>query len=383
MENFGVYIHVPFCVRKCPYCDFYSIAVGDEAPPWREYLVALRRQLDLCVFAGLSGRRMIESIYFGGGTPSLMPPEFFGGVLKELALRFPFAGGAEVSFEANPATVRKDWFCEMKEIGATRASIGVQSFDDDLLGKLGRLHGAVQAMQAIAEAEDAGLCDVGIDLMYAIPGETEARLEDDIKTAMTFQPSHISAYQLTLEEGTVMKAMVDKAEMHMLSDEEAIRQMRIVERMLRRVGWKRYEISNYAKEGRECRHNVNYWRYGEYIGLGPAATSFIREPSGENFARRMIVDPDVASYLSDAARLEIEDIGKRTAMTEFSFMGLRMMDGISESRFKALFGADFDDVYGEAVQELVQGGMLARDGDRIGLTPRGIEISNSVFEKFV
>lgn len=373
---FGIYVHIPFCLRKCDYCDFYSMPIGRKPPPHEEYLKAMLAQLDADAPA-FAGRR-VSTIYFGGGTPSLMPPGFFESLLSSIARRFSIEAGAEISCEANPATADLAWLRRVRSTGITRLSIGVQSFQDRLLEVLGRAHTSGEAMRAIAEAQDAGFDSVSLDLMYAIPGETSSDLEEDVRTAMTFQPQHISAYQLTLEQGTLLHERFSAADREKFpSDEEQLKQMRIVARMLDRGGWRRYEISNFARPGFECRNNLNYWRYGEYLGLGAGATS-------HGFARRWTQARDAAAYIAGkVAPAEDEAIGRRTAMAEFCFMGLRAVDGISSADFKRLFGEEFEEVFPGEAGVLVGEGLASQEGGRLALTQRGIEISNRVFERFM
>jgi len=391
---FGIYVHIPFCLNKCDYCDFFSIPCSRESVPEGGYLEAVLGQLERERHAhGLGGRR-ISSVYFGGGTPSLMSPAFFESVMSALGGCFVLDEGLEVSAEINPATADAAWFMGAREAGITRASIGAQSFDDGLLRGLGRIHTAEEAMRAVAEAQDARFESVGIDLIFGIPGETRTALEDDVRTAMTFQPQHISAYQLTLEEGTPLFERLrgrDSSIVTRDSEDKHLEQMRIVARMLSRGGWERYEISNFSKPGSECRHNLNYWRYGEYLGLGAGATSFIYDGTSHEsrvtshgFARRWTQVKDVSRYVGGAGELEeSEGIDVRTAMAEFCFLGLRTTAGFDEARFYGTFGESFEDIYGEVAGRLASDGLLARSDGRIMLTSKGIELANQVFERFL
>lgn len=372
---FGIYVHIPFCLKKCDYCDFFSVPCDRSSVPENEYLDAVLKQIERDIGSqGIEGRE-VASVYFGGGTPSLMSPAFFTTLLNSLRRRFQLRADAEVSCEVNPKTADVEWFKGARRAGITRASIGVQSFDDGLLSKLGRVHTAEDAMQAVAEAQDAGFDSVGIDLMFGIPGETVRMLEDDVRTAMTFQPEHISAYQLTVEEGTPLALATGGV--HPISDDELLEQMRIVARMIERGGWKRYEISNYAKPGFECRHNMNYWRYGEYLGLGAGATSFLS-------ARRWTQVRDMTEYMRGTGeRAESEEIDVETQMAEFCFLGLRTADGIDGGDFERRFDREFDQTYGDIELELTRDGLVLRSQGRIMLSPRGIELSNQVFERFL
>lgn len=380
----GIYIHIPFCVRKCDYCDFYSIPIERSGVPVGGYLSAVERQLGRDVKnLNLEGRR-VESVYFGGGTPSLMPPHFFKEILDGIDRRFSVADDVEISCEANPATADSDWLKKIKLVGVTRISIGIQSFHPRLLSNLGRIHTSDDGMRFIAEAEDAGFGAVGLDLMFGIPGESVSDLEEDVKIAMTFQPQHLSVYQLTLEDETPLKRKFEESILDPVSEGDALRQMRVAARMLGRGGWGRYEISNFARPGFECRHNVNYWTYGEYLGLGAGATSFVRTEGKGSFGKRWTETKDIQSYLSGAQGvLESEEIAGDTAMSEFCFLGLRMTGGIGRDEFEKLFGVEFDRIYARACEGLVLDGLLSDDGRRLKLTERGLELSNLVFEKFI
>jgi oxygen-independent coproporphyrinogen-3 oxidase len=390
---FGIYVHIPFCLKKCDYCDFYSIPCSRDSVPEKKYLDAVIRQLGSN--AEIFSNRIMTSVYFGGGTPSLMSPEFFAQLLESLKSKLKLGGDVEVSCEVNPKTVDAAWFDGARRVGITRASIGVQSFSDELLGRLGRVHTAEDAMQAIAEAQDAGFDSVGVDLMFGIPGESVAVLEDDVRTAMTFQPRHISAYQLTIEEGTPLYERLEGRDSSLVtrdSEDEILEQMRIVARMLSRGGWSRYEISNFAKPGFECRHNMNYWRYGEYLGLGAGATSFLYDETtshelrvtSHGFGRRWTQVRDVKKYMKGTGEFaESEEIDLRTAMAEFCFLGLRTLDGIDAGDFEGRFGRGFEDVYGDIERGLVDDGLILRSKGRIMLSAKGIELSNQVFERFL
>lgn len=386
----SIYVHIPFCLKKCDYCDFFSVPCARADVPHEAYLRALVAQLerDAVRFAG----RTVGSIYCGGGTPSLVPAAFFVTLREAIAERFALSGDLEFSCEVNPATADAAWFRDMRTAGVTRASIGVQSFQPEPLALLGRAHTADDAMRAIAEAQEAGFQSVSCDLIFAIPGETMAQLEDDLRIAMTFQPEHLSAYGLTIEEGTPFAARyacgARNAECGM-TEAEQLKQFRVVGRMLPRSGWPRYEISNFAKPGFECRHNLNYWRYGSYLGLGAGATSFCFSGHGSRvtdheFARRWTQIRDIDSYIAGSTKLaESEDIDQRTAMGEFCFLGLRTTEGIAPSDFEQRFGVPFDERYGRAVRHLIDEGLLERADDRVRITPRGLELSNQVFTRFI
>lgn len=373
---FSIYIHIPFCLRKCAYCDFFSLPVSKGDIPHKEYLDSITRQLDRDADKFCLKGQTVGSVYFGGGTPSLMPASFFEEVLGLAALNFSLGADAEISCEVNPATCSPKWFGDIRVAGVNRVSIGVQSFDDRLLRALGRIHSSEDAMRAIAEALDTGFKSVSVDLMYAIYDQSMPELEDDLRTVMTFQPQHISAYELTCERRTT------NDESHTDGDDK-LKQMRIVARMLSRGGWPRYEISNFAKPGFECRHNLNYWRYGEYLGLGAGATSFMRSQN-QNIAKRWTQVRDLKKYIAGSQEYaDEEEIGPKTAMGEFCFLNLRKIEGINFASFKEIFGADFENIYKDECRSAIEDGLLVETSGGVALTPKGTELSNCVFQKFI
>ena len=378
----SIYVHIPFCLKKCAYCDFYSVEKRPSDIPCDEYLASLKKQLDEDLKRFELGGREVTSIYFGGGTPSMMSPEFFNSILSEIGGLFRLNSDVEISCEVNPASVDLRWFEGAKKAGINRVTIGVQSFDDHLLKILGRIHDSEDAMRCIAESQESGFSNVGLDIIYGIPGEGMDKLEDDLKTAMTFQPTHVSAYALTVEDDTPLAKRIDDGESALPPDEKIVKQMRLVTRMLGRVGWKRYEISNFAKPGFESRHNINYWRYGEYLGLGAGATSFMR--GGGKYGERWTIARDLESYLGGELKyVEDETLSREDAMFEFCFMGLRSVGGIDKPRFEELFDVSFDDRYGAVIEEIV-GASLAFDDSRfLRLSDRGFELSNQVFQMFI
>ena len=429
----GLYIHIPWCAAKCAYCDFFSLPTRPDRIPQDEYLRALTHQMDDAVARGMFEGREVGSIYIGGGTPSLMPSAWYARLLDAVRARCRIDADAEITCEANPATADASWFSAMAAHGVTRLSLGVQSFRDDALTALGRVHTAADALRAIAEAQDAGFSSVSVDLMFGLPHETIKEVEHDLRTAMTFQPQHISAYQLTIEEGTPLAACraKDTLMIGIPSDDDVLTQLRLVKRMLSSGGWEPYEISNFAKKGYACRHNLNYWRYGEYLGLGAGATSFMTygchpersaaeskdplhfltpmtkardssascasgtvpyvnaSPSvqvGRNDSNysRWTMTRDLARYLHDPIVEDAcEELSPRTAEGEFCFMGLRMSEGIARDEFTRRFGVSLDDVFPGVVASLAAEGLAIDEGGRLTLTPRGRELSNTVFTRFV
>lgn len=400
----AIYIHIPYCLGKCAYCDFHSLPIAASEIPHEAYARALLKQLKRDVARLNLSASPVETLFFGGGTPSLMPTSFFSEVIAGIDQQVGLTANAEITIEANPATVSGTWFHEVRTLGVNRISLGVQTFHPELLTLLGRRHTADEAMEAIALAQDASFPSLSVDLMFGIPGETTAMLEDDVRTVMTFQPNHISAYALTLEDGTPLTLASQQGTLEPLDDDQALEQFRIVARMLDRGKRPRYEISNFASPGAECRHNLNYWRYGNYLGLGSGATSFLHaqdksatsNPQGDlfaqtsaksadqTFARRWTQTRDVKAYLAGSNALESsEEIDLLTAMAEFCFLGLRTTEGITRTDFQHVFEIPLDDLYAETIEDLVRENLITDQGNRIALTQQGIEISNRVFERFL
>ena len=380
-DSFGIYVHVPFCAKRCWYCDFYTVA-RDGALPHREYLAALISQLDKDVMTFNLSQRELSTLFFGGGTPSLMPASFFDQLLEALSQHFSFSTDLEVTAEVNPATVGPDWFRDVRGAGVTRISMGVQSFNDRLLKRLGRNHTASEAIRAISEAKATGFKSVSCDLMFANPEESDADLESDIQTASLLKPDHISAYQLTLGEHKI------RAQNAFVPEEVQLDQMRITSDLLERSGWKRYEISNFATPGHECRHNMLYWRYGNYLGLGTGASSFLKNPQHErkeeSFGRRFTCIRNIDKYIGGSRAMEEEEvITLRTAMGEFCFLGLRTTEGISSAHFAELFGVELPSIFEAELQELISKRMMRATIEGYALTERGFELSNQIAAKFV
>lgn len=383
----SIYVHIPFCIKKCSYCDFFSLPISNKnSVPHQRYCGALLKQFSADVSKLNLGDSGVSSVYFGGGTPSVMPVSFYEKILWALGTTMIFQGDVEITCEVNPGTVDDNWFKGMVDAGVNRFSIGVQTFDDSMLKSLGRIHSIKDSEVAIAEAQDSGVGRVSIDLMYGLPGQSLADIENDLRIAMTFQPDHISAYQLTIETGTELEQDIrsGKSTIRMPSEDEVLSQLRLVRRMLQRGGWDPYEISNFARPSSVCRHNLHYWRYGEYLGLGSGATSFLKNKSKDTYAMRWTVLRNVESYLKGNIKIEDKDkIGLRTAMGEYCFMGLRTSEGISLSAFKVEFGVSFDKVFPGIVDELTEKELVRLSDGRLSLTEKGVELSNTVFREFV
>lgn len=364
----GVYIHVPFCVQKCKYCDFVSFANRSE---YRDrYIESLADEMKK--YKG----EYADTVFIGGGTPTSLSAIGLDRLLSYTNENFCIADGAEFTVEANPGTVDGEKLEILKRNGVNRISIGVQSFCDGELKKIGRIHTAKEADDAIDAARACGFDNVSIDIISALPGQTLESFKRTLYHAVEKNPDHISCYSLILEKNTPLYAEYESGEL-ILPDEDTEREMYdFACDFLDKNGYAQYEISNFAKKGKESRHNIKYWQCSEYIGLGASAHSYYK---GKRFSNTC----DLSSYLSGKYRLENEEeLSLEDKIEEFMIMGLRMMCGVNRNEFKKRFNIALDDVYKSEIEKFTKGGFLEDDGMNIRLTKRGIPVSNSVMCEF-
>ena len=391
MMSFSLYVHIPYCQAKCPYCDFNSYAAATW--PERDYTRALIREIESrrreSPFAGES----LRTVFFGGGTPSLFAPESIGAILETANRCFPIERDAEVTLEANPGTVSEAKLAGLRAAGVNRLSLGAQSFNDETLRFLGRIHDADQTRQAAAMAHRIGFDRLNLDLIFAAPGQTLASVLADVEQAAALGPDHISAYNLTFEEGTAFFTDLKRGRIRALASDEQAAMYAAVRAELPRRGYAMYEISNYARPGHEARHNLTYWRAQTYLGVGAGAHSFALATSAapaapDGYGRRWWNERNPGRYIEMAARDGCaesggEEIDHPTAASEFVFLNLRLREGFAEQEFAARLGRRFDDVFGAQTARLVEGGLLVRSAGRIFLSDRGLELADSVFAEFV
>jgi oxygen-independent coproporphyrinogen-3 oxidase len=380
LKNLSIYIHWPFCLSKCPYCDFNSSAASKiDHEAWRE---AFRREIGF--YGELLKDRQIATIFFGGGTPSLMEEKTVGTILDEIAKQWPFAEGAEISLEANPSSAEARKFKTFRALGINRLSLGVQSFDNTALKFLGRAHDAATACRAI-EAAASVFPRFSFDLIYAYAGQTEKAWRDEIERALSFKPKHLSCYQLTLEEGTVFSKRKDRKKL-IWPTEEAALLYETTNDILAATGLPSYEVSNYAAVGEECRHNLVYWNYEDYIGLGPGAHGrFVLD--GQRWATADLRSPDLwlARVLEKGeGRDSLENLSGDQAKEEALLMGLRLTEGINLAAWREKFGEDFEKfIAPEKIKSLVLSGFLQRTENHLAATPGGRLRLNAVIEKMI
>ncbi len=376
-KKLELYFHIPFCVRKCLYCDFLS-APGDEATK-NAYMEAL--------LAEVRGRAeeykeyVVDTIFIGGGTPSVVEGVWMERLLELVREVFCVSEAAEVTIEVNPGTVDADKLQRYRAAGINRLSIGLQSAKDEELKALGRIHTRKEFFRTYELARTVGFTNVNVDIMSALPGQTYESYCETLNAIMELepQPEHISAYSLIVEEGTPFFEMEEKG-MLALPDEDCERQMYDQTAvLLGKHGYKRYEISNYAKEGYLCRHNCGYWCRTEYVGFGIGAASLVQNKRFQN-------GNNLAKYLENplSSRCHMQELTKEEQMEEFMFLGLRMCKGVSRTEFCQLFGVEPEEIYGDIIEKNIRDGLLEyQEEDKLALTKKGMDISNYVMAQFL
>ena len=380
----SLYLHIPFCIRKCSYCDFLS-SPQDEGTR-EEYVQALIREI-LVQGDCFSGTK-VDTIFFGGGTPSILTEKQISRIMEAVHASFSVRPDAEISLEMNPGTAEPDKLRAFRQAGINRLSIGVQSLHDDELRLLGRIHTAAQAETAFLQAREAGFENINIDLISALPGQTPEKWEYNLSKAINWKPEHISAYSLIIEPGTAFAEMQEKGQLLPVPGEEDDRTIyHTTGKILSRAGYRQYEISNYALPGKECRHNIGYWTGHEYLGLGIGAASYIR---GCRFSNT----PDLSFYLEalkkaadgsdlESIREEVHSLTDKEKMEEFMFLGLRMTDGTDAGEFERRFGRSLESVYGDVIRRHIRQGVAEHTQKGIRLTARGIDVSNYVLADYL
>lgn len=363
----GLYLHIPFCASKCVYCDFASYPHREMA--WEPYLRALCGEM-ASWRERMEGHEVI-SVFLGGGTPSLLSEAQIARLLESAASQFRISPDAEITMEANPGTLTLPKLRACRAAGVNRLSLGVQAMDDRLLRRLGRIHTVREAVDAVEMARTAGFDNVSLDLMYALPGQSRADWRSTLRDAVALEPEHISAYSLIVEEGTPLARQVARGEAELPDEDAAVDMHREAVRFLSEAGYERYEISNYARPGRACRHNIIYWERGEYLGLGCAAHSLVGETRFEN-------PRDLDRYLAGERQLNVEHIDRQEAMEEMLMLATRMCRGMNLADYRRQFGEDFLRTRMRTLERLRKMGLVEWSADFLWLTERGLELQNAV-----
>jgi oxygen-independent coproporphyrinogen III oxidase len=372
---YGIYIHIPFCVRKCPYCDFYSVTDLSLIP---RFVGAVIREIEMSDRSPVA----VDTIFFGGGTPSVLTAGQISDIVGAIRRCFDVSPDAEITMEVNPGTIDvRDLRCFHKA-GVNRVNIGIQSFSDPALGFLGRIHSAAEGLCAFEAARCAGIDNIGIDLIFGLPGQTPALWQQDLETAVRLGPEHLSCYQLTYETGTRMSVDLDAKKFYALSEENAAEMFDQTGRFLASAGYARYEISNFAvSPSRRSRHNLKYWTFAPYLGFGPSAHSFAGCRRSWNVAR---IDDYLARMAAGESPTEGEEAIDRTReMTEAIYLGLRLADGISITGFNDCFQADFSDIFGKGSALMESMGLLKTENGQCRLTHQGMRFADAIAARLI
>ena len=371
-----LYVHIPFCVRKCRYCDFLSAPAG---PPEQEaYLQALLREIGgLPLTPEERASRRIVSLFIGGGTPSLPAGEFIEKIVEKLKKEFIFSPDAEITIEANPGTLTIEKLQSYRRCGINRISLGLQSPKEKELQILGRIHTSRDFLESFQMARECGFSNINVDLMFALPGQTCEGWRENLRWTARLEPEHISAYSLIVEEGTPFASM----ELNLPGEDEEYRMYEDTAEILSGYGYSQYEISNYARDGFSCRHNEGYWKRRDYLGLGLGAASLYKEQRYSN-TRSM------EEYLKDSGepgriRKDFVCLSVREQMEEFMFLGLRMTAGVEEQEFFARFGRTMEEIYGSVLKKYEQTGFLQHTDGFWKFTRKGIHVSNYILADFL
>ena len=368
-----IYIHIPFCKKKCNYCAFNSKTFFDDEV--ENYVDALTTEISLT-----TNHYPLSTIYFGGGTPSILNLKQFEKIFNALNRNFAVEKNAEITAEINPGTVDENFLRELKNLGVNRLSVGCQSFDDKILKTLGRIHTSKTALSTVATAKNF-FDNISVDLMYALPGQTLKNLRDDLKIISALDIQHISIYGLEVEEGTKFFELNQQNKLNLPSDEICSDMYDFITEKIPALGFSRYEVSNFAKKNFESRHNSGYWTGKNYFGFGAGAHSFIKNLRTSNVA-------DVATYIKKIRAgeniSEVEEIlTEKNFMEEFCFLGLRMAEGISTKIFQERFNKNIFDIYGAVLEKYFKLNLLKLEGERIFFTARGFKVSNIILADFL
>ena len=381
MEKLGIYVHIPFCKKKCKYCDFISFSCDEEI--YTKYVEALINEIKNTSKNIISSIHEVSTIYIGGGTPSLIDSKYIEEIIETIYQNIRVAGNAEITIEVNPGTVTREKLETYKKLGINRLSIGLQTTDNELLSLIGRIHTYEEFLDTYNMAREIGFTNINVDLMLALPTQTEKMLVDSLLKVINLNPNHISLYSLVLEEGTVLEKEIEEGK-YKLVDEELERKMyHKTKNILEKNGYNHYEISNFAKKGFESKHNLDCWDQREYLGFGLAAHSYYRN-------KRFSNTNDLDEYINNISKfnftknVEVHELQDREAKAkEFMLLGLRKINGVSISEFERRFRVHPLFYFRFEISRLDEEGLLEVELDDIRLTKKGLDLANQVFEAFV
>ena len=412
----GLYIHIPFCVRKCRYCDFLSAPASDSTQA--AYLRSLNGQIrafgnrlqadsalnpsadnsNASTNRSLTSGYVVDSIFIGGGTPSLLSSSQMTELMDTVRESFVLSSDAEITAECNPGTVTEEKLCAYKKAGINRLSIGLQSSDNKELALLGRIHTWEDFLSTFQLARNVGFDNINIDVMGSLPGQTPASYQKTLERVLTLRPEHISAYSLIIEEGTpfydeygdedTCRACSGDGRKSLPSEDEVVQMDELTWKLLAQAGYEHYEISNYALSGRQCKHNLKYWHCGEYLGVGTGAASYIRKKN-DFFRLKILTDTTKFAQINWESPesiftcfLECEPLTRFEQMEEMAFLGLRTKEGVRLADFYTRFGETFDEVYGDVIKRYTAMGMMQADDTHVALTLKGMEVANWIMADF-
>lgn len=403
MNGLEIYIHIPFCVKKCDYCDFLSAPADLETK--EKYVEALINEIKLN--KNKMSEYVVDTVFIGGGTPSLLEENQISKIMSVLRDNCNMSENPEITIECNPGTITESKLLEYKKSGINRISFGLQSANDEELKSIGRIHNYAGFLESYNLARKCGFDNINVDLMSALPGQTLKSYEETLNKVVRLEPEHISAYSLIVEENTLMYDRVKKAQIkgiNILPDEESERKMYyLTNNILRSNGYRKYEISNYSKPGKECKHNIGYWQRKEYLGFGIGAASLYKENRYNNISdiNKYIevltnnIKENSISNVGNSSEVEnqvnilnsivknLQQLTERDRMEEFMFLGLRMMEGVSMEKFERYFGKPYMEVYGKVQKRMEDKRFLINDNGYVKLTEFGIDLSNYVMSEFL
>lgn len=374
MKNIGIYIHIPFCASKCLYCDFNSWAGKEGLMP--EYFKALTREIKDC-----PEKANVSSIFIGGGTPSVVDQGYIGEIMEKLCDKFTIAADAEITIESNPGTLNRDKLRAYKSYGINRLSMGLQSTEDRLLKIIGRRHSFQDFLNNYNDAVKCGFTNINADLMFSLPDQSLTDWDNSLKIISELGLQHISCYSLIIEEGTPFYKLNEEGKLNIPSEELDREMYQHAKDFLQSEGYSHYEISNFAKPGYECRHNILYWKAREYIGFGAGAHSYLKD---YRYSNVIGIEDYIRLKSEGSSTIEGKEfISKKESMAEYMILGLRLIGGVDRAEFFDRYEVKVDDVYGDIIERFIRQGLLYSEGNKIALTDKGLDLANVVMEEFL